>query len=150
MDDADLIPDPVFAPIRAAVSLEDLAREPAGHLERLRESGRPAMLVVDGREEVVIQSADAHKRLIQRLDRAEATVGIRRGLDGARRGEGVPLDEAFRQIREDADRRRELREQAETIIAIQEGLESIARGEGRPAREALEEIRARVKGERAE
>jgi predicted transcriptional regulator len=150
MNDADLIPDSVFAPIRTSISLEDLAREPAIHLERLRESGRPARVVVDGGEAAVIQSADAHKRLIQRLDRAEATVGIYPGLDEARRGEAVPLDEAFRQIREDAARRRELREQAETVVAIQEGLESIARGEGRPAREALDEIRARVKGERAE
>jgi hypothetical protein len=150
MDDADLIPDPVFAPIRTAISLEDLAREPATHLERLRESGRPAMLVVDGGEEVVIQSADAHRRLIQRLDRAEATVAIRRSLDGARRGEGVPLDEAFRQIREDAARRRDIRERAETVVAIQEGLESIDRGEGRPAHEAFDEIRARVKGDRVE
>jgi predicted transcriptional regulator len=111
------------------------------------------MLIVEGGEELVILSASAHKRLIQRLNRAEATVGIYRGLESARRGEGVPLDEAFRQIREDAARRleqsRALREQDETILAIQEGLDSIARGEGRPAREALAEIRARVKGERA-
>jgi predicted transcriptional regulator len=153
MDDADLIPDPDFAPIRTAISLADLAREPASHLGRLRESGRPAMLTVDGGEELVILSASAHKRLIRRLNHAEATVGIYRGLDEVRRGETVPLDEAFRQIREDAARRleqsRALREQDETILAIQEGLDSIARGEGRPAREALEEIRARVKGERA-
>jgi hypothetical protein len=154
MDDADLIPDPVFAPIRTEISLEDFAREPAGHLGRLRESGRPAMLIAEGGEEVVIQSTDAYRRLIQRLDRAEATVGIYRGIESGRRGEALPLDEAFRQIREDAARRLEKsrmsREEADAVLAIQEGLESISRGEGRPAREALAEIRTRVKGESRE
>jgi hypothetical protein len=98
--------EPKLPPKFDDLSLEELERDPRGCIERLRASARPAKLAVDGEPELVVQSLEAYQHLLEKLERAEATVGIFRGLESARRGEGVPLDEAFRQIREGAARRR--------------------------------------------
>jgi predicted transcriptional regulator len=108
------------------------------------------MAAEDGTD-IVILSVEAYQELLAKLDRAEALVGIYRGQEDIRNGRTLPLDEAFRRIRERARERESLDEHVdlEAIAAIQEGLDEIARGGGRPAREALAEIRARVEGEQA-
>jgi hypothetical protein len=98
--------DPKLPPKFDELSLEELERDPRGCIERLRTSARPAKLAADGEPELVVQSLEAYQHLLERLKRAEATVGIYRGLDEVRRGETVPLDQAFREIRERAAKRR--------------------------------------------
>lgn len=129
--------------------LEDFVRDPRSLIERLQTSGRPTKLTIDGEPQLIIQSRDGYEQLLAKLDRAEALVGIYRGREDICLGRTLPLDEAFRQIRERARVRKSFDEHVdlEAIAAIQEGLDAIARGEGRPAREARAEIRARVKGE---
>jgi hypothetical protein len=57
------------------------------------------VLTVNGRAELVVQDAEAYQILVERLDRAETLAAIRRGADQFERGEGIPLDEAERQLR---------------------------------------------------
>jgi prevent-host-death family protein len=80
-------------------SLTDFQRNARDHLRRLRDTGQPAVLTVNGKAEVVVQDAAAYQELLDRLDRAEAIVGINRGLVSMRRGEGRPADEVFDEIR---------------------------------------------------
>ncbi|HEY0153503.1 MAG TPA: hypothetical protein VGB92_15960 [Longimicrobium sp.] len=68
-------------------------------LQRLRETRRPEALSVDGQGEVVVQDAEAYQDLLNRLDHAEAIVGIHRGLESMRRGEGIPAEEAIDRLR---------------------------------------------------
>ncbi len=68
-------------------------------IKRLKETGEPQVLTVDGRAEVVIQDLASYQRLLDLLDRAEAIEGIRRGLESKARGEGRPADEVFAEIR---------------------------------------------------
>ena len=80
-------------------SLTEFQRGTREHIHRLRESGRPALLTVNGRAEVVVQEAGAYQALIDRLDRAEAIAGINRGLVTMRRGEGIPAHEGLESLR---------------------------------------------------
>ncbi len=80
-------------------SLTDFQRSAREHIQRLKETRRPEVLTVNGKAEVVVQDAAAYQDLLDRLDRAEAIVGINRGLQSMRRGEGVPVEEAFDQLR---------------------------------------------------
>lgn len=80
--------------------LTDFKRNTAEFRERLRRSGLPAVLTVEGRPELVVQDAGAYQRMLDLLDRAEAIEGINRGLEAMARGKGRPA-EAF-----DADMRR--------------------------------------------
>jgi prevent-host-death family protein len=45
-------------------SLTDFNRNTKAHLKRLRRTGRPELLTVNGKAEVVVQSASAYQRLL--------------------------------------------------------------------------------------
>jgi prevent-host-death family protein len=80
-------------------SLTDFQRNAREYIRRLRQSGRPAVLTVNGKAEVVVQDAEAYQELLDRLDYAEAVVGINRGLVSMRRGEGRPAEEVLGELR---------------------------------------------------
>ena len=52
------------------VSLTDFHRNSKAHLKRLRQTGRAAILTVNGKAVVVVQDAAAYERLLARSDRA--------------------------------------------------------------------------------
>jgi PHD/YefM family antitoxin component YafN of YafNO toxin-antitoxin module len=62
-------------------------------VKRLRETGRPEVLTIDGRGEIVIQHAAAYQRLVEMVECVEAIAGIRRGLEDVRTGKAMSLDE---------------------------------------------------------
>jgi prevent-host-death family protein len=80
-------------------SLSDFTRNSAEAIKRLKETGQPQVLTVDGRAEVVVQDIASYERLLELLDRLEAIEGIRQGLEQMKRGEGRPIDEVFAEIR---------------------------------------------------
>ena len=86
--------------------LADFQRDLPELVESLKESGRPTVLTRDGKPELVVQSAEAYQRLLDLLDRAEAIIGVYRGMESLRRGDAMELDEAFDLIRDQARRRR--------------------------------------------
>jgi hypothetical protein len=80
-------------------SLTDFQRRTKIHLDRLKKTGQPQILTVNGKAEVVVQDARAYQRSFELLDRAEAIEGIRRGLASMESSEGEPVDKAFADIR---------------------------------------------------
>jgi prevent-host-death family protein len=50
-------------------SLTDFQRNAQAHLKRLRRTGRPELLTVNGKAAVVVQSAAAYRRLIESLEK---------------------------------------------------------------------------------
>ena len=50
-------------------SLTEFARNTKAHLNRLRRTGRPELLTVNGKAVVVVQSASAYQRLIETVER---------------------------------------------------------------------------------
>jgi prevent-host-death family protein len=49
-------------------SLTDFARNTKAHLNRLRRTGRPQLLTVNGKAEVVVQNAAAYQRLMETVE----------------------------------------------------------------------------------
>jgi hypothetical protein len=76
-------------------SQSDLQRNAREHVERLRETGRPALLTVHGQAELVIQHADACQQLLDVAAHASAIVGIQRGLQGMYLGTGEDAEDGF-------------------------------------------------------
>jgi PHD/YefM family antitoxin component YafN of YafNO toxin-antitoxin module len=74
-------------------SLTDFQRNTKAHLRRLKSSGRPAVLTVNGRAELVVQDAAAFE------DMLDAVRGIQRGLDAMKTGSGKPFRQALDEIR---------------------------------------------------
>jgi PHD/YefM family antitoxin component YafN of YafNO toxin-antitoxin module len=79
--------------------LSNFKRDSGAVIHQLKRTGRPVVLTINGKAEIVVQDAKAYQRLLTLLDRAEAVAGIRKGLQSMDRGEGVPAEEAFKQIR---------------------------------------------------
>jgi len=50
-------------------SLTDFNRNTKAHLRRLRRTGRPELLTVNGKAEIVVQNASAYQRLIECLEK---------------------------------------------------------------------------------
>ena len=67
-------------------SLTDFQRNARSHLERLKESGQPEILTINGQAEVVVQNATAYQDMVDKLDAIE---GVRRGLEAMKCGEGA-------------------------------------------------------------
>ncbi|HEY8746944.1 MAG TPA: hypothetical protein VIM11_03140 [Tepidisphaeraceae bacterium] len=61
-------------------------RGPARHVERLKESGKPEVLTVNGQAELVVQSAQAYQELLEDAELARSLRVIRKSLDDAKRG----------------------------------------------------------------
>ena len=80
-------------------SLTDFQRHAKEHIERLKETGRPAVLTVNGKAEVIVQDAAAYQKLLELVDRLQAIEGIQKGLESMQRGEGKPAHEVFTRLR---------------------------------------------------
>jgi len=74
-------------------SLTDFQRNTKAHLRRLKSSGRPAVLTVNGRAELIVQDAAAFE------DMLDAIRGIQRGLDEMKAGKGEPARKVLGRIR---------------------------------------------------
>ena len=57
--------------IEDILSLTEFHRRSKEHIARLRATGRPEVLTVNGRAELVVQDAAAYQHLLERLQRYE-------------------------------------------------------------------------------
>lgn len=67
-------------------------------MKRLNKTGKPHVLTVNGRAEIVVQDAEAYQKLLEAVDRAEALEGIRRGLEDVKAGRTRPLADAIDEL----------------------------------------------------
>ncbi len=63
-------------------SLSDFKRQTAEMLDHLHRTGRPVVLTLNGRAEVVVQDASAYQELLDYVKRLETAAGVRRELRG--------------------------------------------------------------------
>lgn len=82
-------------------SLSDFQRHARHHIARLRKTGLPEVLTVNGKAALVVQDADSYQKLLDLIDEAQAIAGIRRGLEDVRAGRTRPASESLRQLRRD-------------------------------------------------
>ena len=67
-------------------SLTSFRRRSGDFMKQLKRSQRPVVLTVKGKAAAIVQDAKAYQRLLDIAARAEATEGIRQGLEDARAG----------------------------------------------------------------
>lgn len=79
--------------------LTDFQRNAKSFLRRLRKSGRPEMLTVNGKAAVVVQDAGAFSAMLDRLESAYVVEAVRAGLEQIEAGKTVPLEQVAREIR---------------------------------------------------
>lgn len=77
-------------------SLSDFKRNTVDLLDRIRTTGNPMVLTINGKAELVVQDAEAYQAL---LDRVEALEGIQRGVADVKAGRTKPAHQVFDKLR---------------------------------------------------
>jgi prevent-host-death family protein len=60
-------------------------RNPAKFLKHLKKTRKPLILTVNGKAEAVVQDAEAYQRLLDIAAQADASEGIRQGLEDVKK-----------------------------------------------------------------
>ena len=71
--------------VREICSLTEFKRDTNRLLKRLRRSGSPLVLTVNGRAELVVLGSERYQEISETLD---AVAGIQRGLEAMKKGRG--------------------------------------------------------------
>ncbi|MDX2269664.1 MAG: type II toxin-antitoxin system Phd/YefM family antitoxin [Bryobacter sp.] len=74
-------------------SLSDFQRNTRDRIAKLKKTGMPAVLTINGQAEVVVQSAEAYQKLVEAKELLERMRSINLSLEQAKRGEGRPMRE---------------------------------------------------------
>lgn len=67
-------------------SLTEFQRNAREHVDRLKRTGRPEILTVNGQAELVVQDAKSYQKLLDRAEKAEQTARLGRGIADYRAG----------------------------------------------------------------
>ena len=78
--------------------LTEFKRDTARFMAHLRDTGRPAVLTVNGKPALVVMEAEAWQREQERIEFARTVADIRKGLEQARRREGIDAGELFEML----------------------------------------------------
>lgn len=76
----------------------DFTRKTKQYIRRLKETGKPEVLTVNGEAEIVVQSADAYQELLDAAESAEMLPVLRRSLAEAKRGKGRPARTILKEV----------------------------------------------------
>lgn len=80
-------------------SLTAFKRNTAEYVKRIKKSGRPLVLTVNGRAELVVQDVVSYQRMLDLIDRAETIKAVREGIESVREGKTTSLDQFDRRVR---------------------------------------------------
>ncbi len=68
-------------------------------IDRLKVSGDPLVLTVDGKAEVVVQDAAAYQQLLDRAEYLETVAALKEAIRDVEEGRTRPAEEALAEIR---------------------------------------------------
>lgn len=78
--------------------LTEFKRDTARFVSRLKETGRPSVLTVNGKPALVVMDAEAWQEVQDQIEHARTVAAIRKGLDQARAGQGVEASAFFEKL----------------------------------------------------
>ena len=74
-------------------------RNPGKFLKLLKKTKKPLVLTINGKAEAVVQDAEAYQRLLDIAVQADASEGIRQGLEDIKKGRIRPAREVLGMFR---------------------------------------------------
>ena len=73
-------------------SVSEFSREPEEYIKRLKATGKPEILTINGKAEIIIQDARAYEDMVTLLDSLEKTTLAAKEHE---EGKGIAADDAF-------------------------------------------------------
>jgi prevent-host-death family protein len=81
-------------------SLSSFKRNTVEFIEQMKQTGKPVVLTVNGKAELVVQDAQSYQKLLDTLEKLEAVAGIRQGLEDVEAGRTITLSEFEQEMRQ--------------------------------------------------
>ncbi len=91
---------------RNVIPLTEFKRNTAEFRERLKKTGEPLLLTVDGHADMVVLDAEAFDKFLDRLEFTETVVDAQEGLKDVAEGRTVPADRVLSELRTRVRRRK--------------------------------------------
>lgn len=85
--------------LRDIESLTTFKRNTNEYVKKIKKSGNPLVLTVNGKTELIVQDAESYQRMLMLLDRAETIEAVREGLESVRKGKTMSLDQFDKKMR---------------------------------------------------
>jgi prevent-host-death family protein len=79
-------------------SLTAFKRNTNEYVKKIKKSGNPLILTVNGKAVLIVQDAASYQRMLVLLDRAETIEAVREGLESVRKGKTMSLDQFDKKI----------------------------------------------------
>lgn len=79
-------------------SLSNFKRNTAEFLEQLRETGKPIVLTINGKAELVVQDAGSYQKLLELAERLETIEALKPAIQEMREGKGEPAEKVFAEL----------------------------------------------------
>ncbi len=79
-------------------SLTNFRRATSSFVARLKESGQPIVLTINGKAEIVVQDAAAYQRLLELAQYVEEVEAIRQGITDANEGRTISVDDLRKRL----------------------------------------------------
>jgi prevent-host-death family protein len=80
-------------------SLTAFKRDTAEYVKKIKKSGKPLVLTVNGKAEIIVQDAESYQQMIKILDKTENIEAVRKGLESVRQGKTMSLDQFDKEMR---------------------------------------------------
>jgi prevent-host-death family protein len=84
--------------LREVRSVTDFQRNAKQYVGKLKKTGTPLVLTVNGRAELVVQDAASYQSLLDRLEELEVVAAIRVGLEDVKAGRVQPARKALKEL----------------------------------------------------
>jgi len=84
--------------IRDIHSLSNFKRNTSEFIQQMKQTGKPVVLTVNGKAELVVQDAESYQKLLELLDQLETIAGIKKGLEDVEAGRTRPVVEFEREM----------------------------------------------------
>jgi prevent-host-death family protein len=85
---------------RGINSLSNFKRNTPEFIRQLKETGRPVVLTINGKAEVVVQDTASYQRLVALAERAERMEALRASVEEMRAGKGIPAEDVLAEMRQ--------------------------------------------------
>jgi len=84
-------------------SLSEFKRHTPEFIKRLKAEGRPVVLTVNGKAEVVVQDAASYQKLVEIAERVERMDALRASLEDMKAGRVSPAEDILAEMRQILD-----------------------------------------------
>ncbi|MBS1792279.1 MAG: type II toxin-antitoxin system Phd/YefM family antitoxin [Acidobacteria bacterium] len=79
-------------------SLSNFKRNTSEFVEQLKETGRPIVLTINGKAELVVQDAGSYQKLLEIAEKLETIEALKPAIAEMKAGQGEPAENVFAEL----------------------------------------------------